>query len=68
MSAPSLHRESTNSLIVSRKTLPTLPPVMRCVFEGQMAPLLLLVAAGADLAARDSENSLPSDVYILFHL
>ena len=30
-----------------------------------MAPLLLLVAAGADLAARDSENSLPSDVYIL---
>ena len=33
-----------------------LPPVMRCVFEGQMAPLLLLVAAGADLAAQDSEN------------
>ena len=33
-----------------------LPPVMRCIFEGQMAPLLLLVAAGADLAARDSEN------------
>ena len=33
-----------------------LSPVIRCVFEGQMAPLLLLVAAGADLAARDSEN------------
>ena len=33
-----------------------LPPVMRCIFEGQMAPLLLLVAAGANMAARDSEN------------
>ena len=32
-----------------------LPPGMRCVFEGQMAPLLL-VAALANLAARDSEN------------
>ena len=32
-----------------------LPPGMRCVFEGQMAPLLL-VAAGGDLAALDSEN------------
>ena len=29
---------------------------MRCVFEGQLAPLCLLVEAGADLAARDSEN------------
>ena len=33
-----------------------LPPVMRCIFEGQMAPLRFLVAAGADLAAQDSEN------------
>ena len=33
-----------------------LPPVMRCVFEGQLAPLRLLVEAGADLAAQDSEN------------
>lgn len=34
----------------------TLSPAMRCVFEGQLAPLRLLVEAGADLAARDSEN------------
>ena len=33
-----------------------LPPVMRCVFESQLAPLRLLVEAGADLAAEDSEN------------
>ena len=33
-----------------------LPPVMRCVFEGQLAPLRLLVKAGADMAARDGEN------------
>ena len=33
-----------------------LPPVMRCVFEGQLAPLRLLVEAGADLAAQDSES------------
>ena len=26
-----------------------LPPIMRCIFEGQMAPLQLLVAALADL-------------------
>ena len=33
-----------------------LPPVMRCVFEGQLAPLRLLVEAGADLTAQDSEG------------
>ena len=31
-------------------------PVMRCVFEGQLAPLRLLVEAGADLTVQDSEN------------
>lgn len=34
----------------------SLSPTMRCVFEGQMEPLRLLVEAGADLIARDSEN------------
>ena len=33
-----------------------LPPVMRCVFESQLAPLRLLVEAGADLAVQDSEH------------
>ena len=33
-----------------------LSPAMRCVFEAQLAPLRLLVEAGADLAAQDSEN------------
>lgn len=33
-----------------------LPPVMRCVFETQMTPLYLLVAAGADLATQDDEH------------
>ena len=33
-----------------------LPPVMRCVFENQLAPLRLLVEAGTDLAAQDSES------------
>ena len=42
--------------VVSKPDPSGLPPVMRCVFEGQLAPLHLLVEAGADLAARDSEN------------
>ena len=42
--------------VVSKPDPSGLPPVMRCVFEGQLAPLRLLVEAGADLAARDSEN------------
>ena len=42
--------------VVNRLEPTGLPPVMRCVFEGQIAPLLLLVAAGGDLAALDSEN------------
>ena len=33
-----------------------LSPVMRCVFEDQLAPLRLLVEAGADLTTRDGEN------------
>ena len=33
-----------------------LSPAMRCVFEAQLAPLRLLVEAGADLTARDDEN------------
>ena len=44
------------SSVVSEPEPSGLPPVMRCVFEGQLAPLRLLVEAGADLAARDSEN------------
>ena len=45
-----------SSGVVNEPDPSSLPPVMRCVFEGQLAPLRLLVEAGADLAARDSEN------------
>ena len=31
-------------------------PVMRCVFEGQLGPLCLLVECGADLMVQDGEN------------
>ena len=42
--------------VISKPDPSGLPPIMRCVFESQMAPLRLLVEAGADLAARDDEN------------
>ena len=42
--------------VVNEHEPSTLTPVMRSVFEAQMAPLRLLVEAGADLSARDSEN------------
>ena len=31
-------------------------PTLRCVFEGQLAPLYFLVAAGVNLSAQDGEN------------
>lgn len=44
------------SHVVNEREPSGLSPVMRCVFESQLAALRLLVEAGADLAARDSEN------------
>lgn len=42
--------------VVNEKEPSGLSPAMRCVFEAQTAALRVLVEAGADLAATDSEN------------
>ena len=48
--------EKFGSRVVNEPEPSGLSPSMRCVFEGQMAPLRLLIEAGADLTAQDGER------------
>ena len=48
--------EKFGSRVVNEPEPSGLSPSMRCVLEGQMAPLRLLIEAGADLTAQDGER------------